>query len=174
MAFRIVHYSEAWPGEFAIVRSQLLAAFGNPSVRIEHIGSTSVPGLCAKPVIDVLVGAQSLESIEEAIPRLAAAKYEYVKKYEVELPMRRYFVRPESPGLRIHVHAVNIGSEIWNEHLAFRDALRSNTRTREAYAQLKLELARIHADDKAAYTAAKAPFIRQVLRSSASAIASEG
>jgi len=174
MAFRVVPYSDAWPNEFAIVRSQLLAAFGNDSVRIEHIGSTSIPGLCAKPVIDVLVGAPSLESIEVAIPALAEAKYEYVTKYEVELPLRRYFVRQESPGLRVHVHAVTMGSRIWNEQLAFRDALRASIGTRDAYAKLKLELARIHANDKAAYTAAKAPFVHQILNASASELASEG
>lgn len=174
MTFRVAPYSTAWPSEFAVVSSELFDAFGRESVFIEHIGSTAVPGLCAKPVIDVLVGAPSLERIEEAIPRLAAAKYEYVNKYEVELPMRRYFVRAESPGLRVHVHGVVTRSRIWNEHLMFRDALRANTDIREAYAGLKLELARIHADDKAAYTSAKAPFVQQVLNAIASEIAREG
>ncbi len=165
MALRIVPYSEAWPDHFAAIRRQLLVAFAEPAVQIEHTGSTSVPGLCAKPVIDVLVGAASLASIEAAIPGLAAAGYAYVNKYELEFPMRRYFVRPESQGPRVHVHVVSKGSDFWNEHIAFRDTLRTNTSVRDAYAQLKLQLAREHENDKAAYTAAKAPFIRHVLTS---------
>ena len=174
MAVRVVPYSEAWPGDFAAIRTELLAAFNDDTILIEHIGSTSVPGLCAKPVIDVLVGALSLKDIEVAIPRLAAAQYEYVSKYEVQLPMRRYFVRQESHSLRVHVHAVVKGSKIWNEHLAFRQALRANIGTRDAYAQLKFALAQVHESDKAAYTAAKAPFITRILKSPASAVASEG
>ena len=174
MAVRVVPYSKAWPSEFAAVRSELLAAFRDDTILIEHIGSTSVPGLCAKPVIDVLVGTSSLENIEVAIPRLAAAQYEYVNKYEVEIPMRRYFVRQESRGPRVHVHAVVEGSKIWNEHLTFRGALRANTATRDAYALLKINLAHSHKNDKAAYTAAKASFITQILNSSASSVVSEG
>ena len=174
MAVRVVPYSDAWPSEFAAVRTELLAAFSDDTILIEHIGSTSVPGLCAKPVIDVLVGASLLKTIEVAIPRLAAAQYEYVSKYEVELPMRRYFVRQELHGFRVHVHAVVNGSKIWNEHLAFREALRSNTGTRDVYARLKTNLAHAHENDKAAYTAAKAPFITRILNSPASAVASEG
>ena len=174
MAVRVVPYSEAWPSEFAAVRAELLAAFRDDTILIEHIGSTSVPGLCAKPVIDVLVGASSLENIEVAIPRLAAAQYEYVNKYEVEIPTRRYFVRQESRGPRVHVHAVVERSKIWNEHLTFRGALRSNTATRDAYALLKINVAYAHKNDKAAYTAAKAPFITRILDSPASSVVSEG
>ncbi len=163
MTFRIIAYSEDWPWQFAAIRGQLSVCFDESSIGIEHIGSTAVPGLCAKPVIDVLLGAASLAGIEAAIPRLQAAGYAYVSKYETELPMRRYFVKPESQMCRVHVHGVREDSRIWNEHLAFRDALRADPCLRDAYAQLKLELARIHADDKAAYTAAKAPFIRQGL-----------
>lgn len=163
MTFRIVAYSEDWPREFAVIRGQLSACFRQPSIKIEHIGSTAVPGLCAKPVIDVLLGAASLARIEAAIPRMEAVGYAFVSKYETELPMRRYFVKPESPMCRVHVHGVCKDSRIWNEHLAFRDALRADPSLRDTCARLKLELVRIHAGDKAAYTAAKAPFISRIL-----------
>ncbi len=139
--------------------------FAQHPTEIEHIGSTSVPGLCAKPIIDVLVGTDSLAVIEAETPSLSAAGYEYVSKYESDLPMRRYFVRFESEGPRVNVHAVCKGSKFWTEHLAFRDALRASVRVRDAYANLKLELARTHKNDRPAYTAAKAPFIVQVLSS---------
>jgi GrpB-like predicted nucleotidyltransferase (UPF0157 family) len=160
---RVVAHCDTWPADFAAVRSELIAAFAGQHILVEHIGSTSVPGLCAKPVIDVLVGADSLARIEAAIPQLQAAGYDYVSKYEAELPMRRYFVKPESQSPRVHVHAVCLGSEFWQEQLLFRDTLRADTAVRDAYAKLKLELARVHANDKAAYTDAKGPFIRDVL-----------
>ncbi len=163
MTFHIAPYSKTWPINFAAIQSHLRLIFTEPSIEIEHIGSTAVPGMCAKPVIDVLVGAHSLARIEAAIPDLAAAGYAYISKYEVEIPMRRYFVKSESELARVHVHAVCKGSEIWNAHLGFRELLRADAKKRKAYAQLKLELASLHKDDKAAYTEAKAPFIRQML-----------
>lgn len=163
MTFRIDPYSADWPRQFSLVAQQLHAVFAGRVVEIEHVGSTAVPGLCAKPVIDVLLGAPSLEDIEAVIPQLAAQGYAYVNKYETELPMRRYFVKPQGQTLRVHLHAVCTGSAFWNEQLAFRDALRASTQLRDAYVNLKLRLARTHEQDKAAYTAAKAPFIVQVL-----------
>ncbi len=175
---RIVPYCDTWRADFAAVRSELIAACSGQHIQVEHIGSTAVPGLCAKPVIDVLVGADSLSSIEAAIPQLQAAGYGYVNKYEAQLPMRRYFVKPESQSPqvhvlrvhvlrvhvpRVHVHAVCLLSDFWREQLLFRDILRANTAVREAYNKLKLGLAQVHANDKAAYTDAKGPFIRGVL-----------
>lgn len=163
MPVLIAPSSESWPLDFAAVRGLLLAAFDGAAVQVEHIGSTSVPGLCAKPVIDVLLGAASLPDVEAAAPALAQHGFERVARYDAVLPMRRYFVRPAGALPRVHVHAVVVGSDFWREHLAFRDRLRADAGLRDAYAALKLDLARIHAHDKAAYTDAKAPFIRQVL-----------
>lgn len=163
-AVRVVPWSDAWPLDFGRIRVALREAFAPREVEIEHIGSTAVPGLTAKPVIDVLVGVGRLDEAEAAIPALAARGFVYVSKYERELPMRRYFVRDATADApRAHVHAVETGSALRRRHLAFRDALRSDRALREAYQSLKLRLAREHADDKAAYTAAKDPFIRAVL-----------
>lgn len=159
----VVPYSEAWPAEFARLAAGLRATFGAVDVAIEHIGSTAVPGLPAKPVIDVLVGAASLAAIESRIPALVADGFEYVSRYEVELPQRRYFVRSLPGRPRAHVHAVERGGDLWQAHLRFRDRLRGDPATCAAYAALKLRLAREHADDKAAYTAAKGPFIAALL-----------
>jgi GrpB-like predicted nucleotidyltransferase (UPF0157 family) len=155
-------YSSEWPDAFRAVREELLQALSPSAVEIEHIGSTSVPGLAAKPVLDILVGASSLGTIESKIPDLASAGYEYVSRYERELPCRRYFVKPTGP-LRVHVHAVQLGSAFWVEHLAFRDLLRADMALRSAYQELKLGLAAQHPSDKSAYQAAKVPFIRSAL-----------
>lgn len=131
---------------------------------MEHIGSAAVPGLSAKPIIDVLLGADSLAVIESKIARLQRAGYQYVQKCEQELPMRRFFAKANGNGLpRINLHAVAIGSTFWNEHIAFRDALRSDDSLLARYQSLKIELAARFADDMAQYTAGKGPFIQSVL-----------
>lgn len=159
----IVPSSPDWPIHFAAIRIAVLYAFAPTPVEVEHIGSTSVPDLAAKPVIDVLLGAASLAAIEEKIPALVSLGFEYVPKYERELPERRYFVRPAGRTMRVHLHAVQRGSTLWRDHLAFRDALRADATLRDEYQALKVSLAAAHANDKAAYTEAKGPFIRAVL-----------
>jgi GrpB-like predicted nucleotidyltransferase (UPF0157 family) len=156
-------YSAEWSSLFRAVRDELFEAFAPIEVAIEHIGSTSVPGLAAKPVIDVLLGANALADVESKIESLAERGYAYVPKYERELPMRRYFVKSPVGSLRIHLHAVEHGSRLWQEHLAFRDALRTDSALRAEYQALKLDLAQRFADDKPAYTDAKGPFVRSVI-----------
>lgn len=155
-------YSAEWPHAFLMASEALRNAFAPCPVAIEHVGSTSVPGLAAKPVLDVLIGAASLHDIELRISNLALAGYEYVDKYEGELPDRRYFVK-SSALLREHVHAVVLGSVLWSQHLRFRDLLRSDDALRTAYQDLKLDLAARYASDKSAYQAAKDPFIKAAL-----------
>ncbi|MBA1245972.1 GrpB family protein [Pseudomonas luteola] len=155
-------YSHEWPKAFCAIREELLHVLSPCTMEIEHVGSTSVPGLAAKPVLDILVGARSLTAIESKVPDLVSAGYEYVARYERELPNRRYFVKSTGP-LRVHVHAVEFGSAFWMEHLAFRNLLRSDSALRSAYQELKLSLAAQHPSDKSAYQAAKGPFIQSAL-----------
>ena len=156
-------YQDTWPRQFLRVAEQLRALVPIPGAVLEHIGSTSVPGLCAKPVLDVLLGVSSLAEAEAAIPALASIGFVYRPEHEAAIPDRRYFVRPAGQALRVHLHAVLLGGLLWRQHLHFRDALRQEPPLREQYAALKRALAATHAGDKAAYTEAKAPFIRQVL-----------
>jgi len=159
----VVPYSPEWPSLFGKLREELLDAFAPISVVVEHIGSTSVPGLAAKPVIDVLLGASSLTEIESKVLSLSNLGYSYISKYEQELPTRRYFVKSPLASLRVHLHAVELTSRFWREHLAFRDALRANAALRSEYEALKLRLASEYAHDKSAYTAAKGIFIQSAL-----------
>jgi GrpB-like predicted nucleotidyltransferase (UPF0157 family) len=162
----LLPYCEDWPRRFREAREELLALFADPKMLVEHIGSTAVPGLSAKPVLDLLLGAVSLARIEAAIPALEARGYAYVPKYERELPERRYFVRDADGNgrrLRIHLHAVVTGSPIWRQQLHFRDALRADPVLRADYDALKRRLAFEHAGDKSAYQDAKAPFILAVM-----------
>ena len=158
-------YQDTWPQQLLQVAEQLRASVPVPGAVLEHIGSTSVPGLCAKPVLDILLGINSLGEVEAWIHSLGSAGFMYRPEYEVAIPDRRYFVRPEAQTARVHLHAVVLGGLLWRQHLHFRDALRQEPLLREQYATLKRGLAIAHAADKAAYTEAKAPFIRQVLAS---------
>jgi GrpB-like predicted nucleotidyltransferase (UPF0157 family) len=150
-----------WPRQAQALLAELRALLGEPAGwRWEPIGSTAVPGLCAKPVLDLMLGLPTLAALAPHQPTLAAAGWRYRPEYEAELPERRYFVREAGLGrLRAHLHAVEAGAALWRRHLGFRDALRERADWREAYAALKQALARRHADDKPAYQAGKAGFI---------------
>jgi GrpB-like predicted nucleotidyltransferase (UPF0157 family) len=158
----LLPWSPRWPLAAATLAAELRACFAADTVRIEHIGSTAVPGLLAKPVLDLMLGTATLAVIEARIPALTALGYTYVDRYERELPQRRYFTRQPPDAERIHLHGLVHGDILWREHLRFRDALRTDAVLCARYAALKSELA-ARGLDKADYTAAKAPFIRAVL-----------
>ena len=160
---RLSEYQEKWPSQYAQVAAELRSAALGPDFVLEHIGSTAVTGLCAKPVLDVLLGVATLDVVESRISALASLGFAYRPEYELRIPDRRYFVRPEGTTPRVHLHAVDLGGALWLQHLRFRDALRDNAEIMRTYADLKRHLAVLHAADKAAYTEAKAPFIRRVL-----------
>lgn len=162
----LVDHQPAWPAQFQRAAAAIEAVFAGVPVRLEHIGSTAVPGLCAKPVLDLLLGVPHLEAVERRIDALVALGYVYRPGYETALPERRYFVRAAETGReaglalpRLHLHAVVTGGGFWRRHLAFRDALRAEPALAAAYAHLKRDLARRHAHDKAAYQAGKDGFI---------------
>lgn len=154
----IVDYSPDWPAHFAAERDALAKVFYPTAVEIEHIGSTSVPGLGAKPIIDILLGAPNLLLIEEHIAQLERLGYRYVPEFEKVLPHRRYFARQS-----FHLHAVESESTFWREHLAFRDALRSDSALAAQYLELKRRLSKTFGSNRAGYTDAKAPFIKGVV-----------
>ncbi len=159
----IVPYDPEWPGRFGEERRILAAVFAGSDAIIEHVGSTAVPGLGAKPVIDVLIGVPILVEVESRIPALEGAGYEHVAEYEEQLPDRRYFRKPRFGARAFHVHCVVTGSHFWTHHLAFRDYLRAHPESAAAYYEFKRELAR--RVSKWEYTAAKGPFIESILAS---------
>ena len=161
----LADYSPEWPGMFAAEAALLQEAFLPHAVSVDHVGSTSVPGMAAKPVIDILVGASSTQAIGERMAALRALGYRYVPEFERLLPQRRYFVKPNRRDARFHLHAVEAPGEFWREQLAFRDRLRSDPGLFTDYLALKRRLAARHAEDRDAYTEAKAAFIRAALDS---------
>jgi GrpB-like predicted nucleotidyltransferase (UPF0157 family) len=159
----IAEYSTHWPAQFEAEAGVINSAFGSTKIKLEHIGSTAVPGLAAKPIIDILLGADSLAEIENHITHLEAVGYRYVPAFEKQLPDRRYFVKANGGAPQFHLHAVACGSTFWRDHLRFRDALRHQPALREQYLELKRQLASSFRLDRDAYANAKAPFIEGVL-----------
>ena len=164
MPIAIGEYDVAWPDRFAEQQgalTELLAPWlAGP---VEHVGSTAVPGLPAKPIIDMLAPVRSLPAARAAVPLLARRDWMFWPE-DPAGAYRLWFLRP-APAKRTHQlqvirrddpHAVAL--------LAFRDTLRADGRLRKEYAELKEELARKHAGNRNAYTNAKGDFVTRVLK----------
>lgn len=152
----IVAYDPTWPAVFAAQAAKLRRALGTAALRIDHIGSTSVPGLAAKPVIDVQISVPALEPADPF--RVPLEGLGYVFRPDNDDLTQRYF--REAPGTRrTHIHVRRAGS--FGEHLAllFRDYLRTYPDEADAYARRKFELAGPYRDDRPGYVAAKQPYI---------------
>jgi len=157
----VMPYDPSWADRYEVERARIVAVLGPTALRVAHVGSTAVVGLDAKPVIDILVSVESIR--DESVFRPALEPLGYERREDVALPDDAYFVLNED-GVRVaQLHVCESGGTIEREHLAFRDKLRSDADLRERYARLKRELAERYPDDRLAYTAAKAPFIRAVL-----------
>jgi GrpB-like predicted nucleotidyltransferase (UPF0157 family) len=152
------HWAELFSLEQDALARELEAWLVGPP---EHIGSTSVPGLAAKPIIDIMAPVASLKASLQAIE--AAGRIGYVF-YPYKPEVMHWFCKP-SPSYRTHhLHLVPAGSQLWLDRLAFRDALRASEALRTEYQVLKQTLAQIHREDREAYTSAKGPFIERVLQ----------
>lgn len=159
----VVDYDPAWPAKFAEEKAVILKTLGawlagSP----EHVGSTAVPGLAAKPVIDIMAPVESLEAARDAI--LAARAADYVH-YPYRPESMHWFCKPAPEFRTHHLYLVPSGSRVWRERIAFRDALRRDPALRLEYQRLKLGLAAQYRNDREAYTEAKHPFISKVLAS---------
>jgi GrpB-like predicted nucleotidyltransferase (UPF0157 family) len=128
---------------------------------IEHVGSTAVVGLAAKPVIDIMAGVSSLAASRAAIAALAVHDYQYA---EYKTDVMHWFCRPSFAHRTHHLHLVPYESELWHERIAFRDRLRTSPDLAAESAALKYELAERHRDEREAYTEAKSPFIQRRAR----------
>jgi GrpB-like predicted nucleotidyltransferase (UPF0157 family) len=161
---RVVPYDSTWPTLFAAEAKELRQRFegaGLPLV-LEHTGSTAVPGLAAKPVLDILAGYPAGAVVAEYIGVFTEAGYSH--RGEQEIPGREFFRRGNPRAY--HVHLTAIESSFWRDHLTFRNRLRSDHALRDTYATLKRDLATRFPRDREAYIAAKESFVKEVLRSS--------
>ena len=158
-------YDPAWPRMFKAEGARLRAALGTLVQRIEHMGSTAVPGLPSKPVIDFLIGVTSLaEARARAIKPLEAMGYHYIPEYEAFLPGELFFRKLGDKARHIpayHLHVMEPSNPPWERFLAFRDYLRAHPRAARAYADLKRALAARCQDDIAAYRTSKHDFVEK-------------
>jgi len=148
-----------WPALFAAEAARLQSALGERVLGLEHYGSTAIPGIKAKPVIDLLVGLERLEAAAGCAPAMLALGYEDAGTDVV--PGHHIFGLGEA---RTHIaHMVEFEGAAWRRCLAFRDALRADRDVARGYEALKVELAARHAADRGAYTEGKSAFVERVL-----------
>lgn len=162
----ITEYDANWPALFDEEALRLRGAFGSAALRIEHVGSTSVPGLSAKPVIDMQVSVASLLPHGRYVRTMAALGYRHVPLDDFDLVYPFFHKPADWPGTH-HVHLCESGGEQERNHLAFRNYLRAHPRAARDYEALKRELARSH-DGRTprsmeAYSLAKSEFVAEVL-----------
>lgn len=161
-SIKLSEYNLEWPSQFEAEKDFLMNVIGKWFYgSVEHVGSTAVPGLIAKPVIDIMFGVRSLKASLPVIDIMVKNGYEYspYKKH-----VMHWFCKPSDAFRTHHLHLVPYESPLWKERILFRDLLRSNKEIANEYSQLKLDLAARYREDRETYTQAKGPFIQQALK----------
>ena len=163
----IVEYDPKWPTLYEEEKRRLLDAIGHKAVAIEHIGSTAVPGLGAKPIVDIMMGVADASEADECVPLLQNVGYTDVTPEPGQLDwyycLGRTFRRDNIRIENFHLHLVRYGSDHWKKHLLFRDFLRAHPSAAERYYALKRAMAAKHGADRTAYTEAKTSFIESII-----------
>jgi GrpB-like predicted nucleotidyltransferase (UPF0157 family) len=164
----VVTYDPDWPRWFEAEQDRLIRVLGSRAVSIDHIGSTAVPGLAAKPVIDILATVEPFPLPPEVVAAVESFGYEY--KGEYGIAGRQYFrTRPHAR----HLHVFAPGSAEAEQHLLFRDYLRSHPEPAREYEALKRRLAAEHRLNREAYTEGKADLVRAILDTARAEVTTE-
>lgn len=157
---RLSAYSNDWPIQYQSESHRILNVCGGILLAIEHVGSTSVNGLIAKPIVDILAGVESLDDAEKMIPGMQSIGYDYPG--HIGIPDDRIFGR--DPGFRLFlIHVVEYESERWDRYINFRDTLRSDKQLATEYGELKSEIVKRYPEGRSTYTEHKSDFISRVL-----------
>ncbi len=163
MKIYMVPHDPQWRQQFQHETERITAALENNAVAVHHVGSTAIPTIYAKPIIDLLLVVQDLAALDEKQPLMEAMGYEALGEFGI--PGRRYFRRDNERGDRTHqVHAFEKGSPQIERHLAFRDYMIDNPDVAQEYSNLKRELAAKYPDDSEAYMDGKDEFIKEIDR----------
>jgi len=156
----IVPYQTDWPRLYEQEKQRIIAAIGAHVLLVQHVGSTAIPGMPSKPIIDIGIAVHKFEEAQVCISPMQALGYEY--KGEFGIPRRHYFIKGE-PRTH-HVHMVEKDSDDWQNMILFRDHLRAHPDAARDYADLKRRLASEYCTDRGRYTNEKSPFIQKVLK----------
>lgn len=152
-------YAEAWSGAFTAEAALLRGLLGAKALGVEHVGSTAIPGIKAKPILDIMLGIVTLDDAPDLAKALESLRYEFRPK--AGIPEEHVFVKGAP---RTHIlHVVAINGPAWRQKLAFRDALRADPDLAGAYDRLKASLSDRFPTDRAAYTEGKTDFVRAVV-----------
>jgi len=154
----VLPYDPKWPNQFEEAASQLKLIFQELLLEIHHIGSTAVPHMVAKPIIDVLPELSVISKVDALNEKFSALGYEALGEYG--FPGRRYFCMLENEKQFVYVHCYQAGNSEIRRHLAFRDYLRNHADVANQYAQLKISLARKFPNDSDAYQQGKQAWIQ--------------
>jgi len=161
-------YDPSWSDRAADYADELRPVLGHWLLApIEHVGSTAIPGIIAKPVVDLMTQVADMdEVVDKAAELLDEMDWRYVPPELDGRPWRRFFakVSPDDQHRQAHLHLMSAGAARWDQQLRFRDALRANPELRDEYAAVKSQLASAHPDDRERYTDEKAKFLTRVMR----------
>jgi GrpB-like predicted nucleotidyltransferase (UPF0157 family) len=159
---RLINYKPEWKDIFQSEADRIRACVGDITLQIEHVGSTSVPGLIAKPIIDIAIAVESRKDMFLVVERLLNAGY--IDGADQGRDGGYLVERDSSPGVRIlYIHIVEKTDVQWRNYITFRDCLRSDKDIRNKYAHLKKILAKRFPQDRKSYTGGKAEFIKSIL-----------
>jgi len=160
----LTDYDPTWPAQFEAERARIEAAFPGTFVAIEHIGSTAVPGMQSKPLIDMLAGVRTMDDAFALNQSIHRAGYTTSAAVNASLTTRQWFMRQSGGHRTHHLHVVVYDSEDWDARVGFRDRLRTDPDLRRRYTDLKEELAERFAEDRESYTEGKSAFIAEAVR----------
>jgi GrpB-like predicted nucleotidyltransferase (UPF0157 family) len=163
---RLVAHDPRWVEFYEIAANELRDCLGSRMTAVEHIGSTAIPGLEAKPIIDIMVGVTSLDVPKEFVSDLQRIGYEH--RTADTVVGRLFFAKGPERNRTHNLSVCESGSNFWIGHVAFRDALRANPELAQQYGTLKRRLAQQYPHNRLAYTEAKEPFILSVMGNTAS------
>ena len=157
---RLIPYNSDWEQLFEDEKSRLIEVVGAYVLDIQHVGSTSIPGMIAKPIIDIAIAVQNFEDATVCIKPIEQLGYEY--RGEFGIPRRHYFTKGD-PRTH-HIHMNEISSRDWLDQVTFRNYLIQHPGVAKEYAELKVKLAQSYPTNRQLYTESKAPFINHVLQ----------
>lgn len=158
---RLATHHPAWKALYAAEAARLRAALGERALAVEHVGSTAVAGLRAKPILDIMVGVASLDATKGIVRDLETIGYERLPAGD--LPGRQYLVLGQGEVRRVHLSLSEPASAFWHDHLLFRDRLQADPAMATEYERIKMALAARFPNDRLAYTEGKDAFISRVL-----------
>jgi GrpB-like predicted nucleotidyltransferase (UPF0157 family) len=166
---RLAPHNPQWVQVYEGERARIEAAIGPHILAIQHVGSTSIPGMAAKPIVDMAIGIEDFEGARICISPLEALGYTYHGEHGI--PRQHYFTRGDPTLVHAHMHETT--SRAWGNLVLFRDYLLAHPEEAQAYLELKQRLAQEYRHDRRGYTEGKAPFIERILERARSEISSQ-